>query len=170
MEDHCKGCFWESRFKSQALLDEAALLSVMAYVDLNPVRANMATTPENSHFTSIQARLFKPDIDQHLLPFCSTHALQEAIQGIPFSFEDYLQLIDWTGRAIRNKKRASIAQSTPPILARLNINTHEWLKQQPTLEQNYPRFFGKISSLETACEQFRRQWIKGKQHAQLLFN
>ena len=56
-EDECTGHFWESRFKSQALHTEEALLSCMAYTALNPTRAPLAETPDTSDHTSIKERI-----------------------------------------------------------------------------------------------------------------
>jgi hypothetical protein len=99
-EDGCTGRFWEGRFSSQPLLDEAALLSCMAYVDLNPIRASMAKTPEGSDYTSIQERIRDPE--PPLIAFDET-----GNEGLPYRLEDYLDLVDWSGRLVREGKRGT---------------------------------------------------------------
>jgi hypothetical protein len=55
--DGCRGTFWESRYKSIAILDEEALLATSTYIDLNPVAAGVAETPEKSPYTSVKQRV-----------------------------------------------------------------------------------------------------------------
>ena len=56
-EDECTGRFWEGRFKAKILDSEEAIAACMVYVDLNPIRAGIADSPEKSNFTSVQARM-----------------------------------------------------------------------------------------------------------------
>jgi REP element-mobilizing transposase RayT len=56
-EDQRQGKFWQNRYRAVRLLDEQAVLSCAAYVDLNPIRAALAETIEKSEHTSIQRRL-----------------------------------------------------------------------------------------------------------------
>lgn len=173
-EDQCTGRFWEGRFKSQALLDEAALAACLAYVDLNPVRAAMAETPESSDYTSVQRRFqclqageqTQPDdLDQFV-----GNPRAEMPPGLPFALNDYLQLVDWTGRAIREDKRGAISGSCPPILERLNISDTAWLQLTTELEQQFSNSIGREQSTRKAADQRQCRWIRGIGSAKRLFD
>ena len=130
-EDNCTGHFWEGRFKSQALLDEAALMSCMAYVDLNPVRAAIADDLESSDFTSIQERIAQvKKVDDEaapgLMPFMETEYIGKSFAAIPFNLQDYIELVDWTGRCVRDDKRGYIPHHITPILEKLNLTDEQW--------------------------------------------
>ncbi len=57
VEDQIAGKFWQSRYRAVRLIDDDAILACAAYVDLNPIRAGMAQTIEDSQFTSARLRL-----------------------------------------------------------------------------------------------------------------
>lgn len=158
-EDNCSGRFWEGRFKSQALLDEAAVLASMAYVDLNPIRANMAATPEQSDYTSIQQRVkaaIKGEQPKTLLPFIGNERANQP-KGIAFSLKDYLELVDDTGRIIRDDKRGAISQSSAKLLTRLNIPQQNWLKITTEFGQLFHGPVGSQQELTQYCEHLQKR-------------
>ncbi len=174
-EDETKGRFWEGRFKSQALLDEGAVLSAMAYVDLNPIRAKMAETPEESAFTSIQERIQMlttqlqktSSIDdalqpKHLMPFaCKLIYQNDQTIAIDFKLTDYLQLIDTTGRILREGKRGAIPANLAPILSRLQLNPNEWLNLVTKLQSQFSYAVGHSAALLQFKRENRQQSPKG---------
>lgn len=171
-EDGCTGRFWEGRFKSQALLDEQALAACLAYVDLNPVRAGIATTPEASDFTSICARVRQRHSDSlsqpaSLFPFAG-NPRQEMPAGLPFRLDDYLELVDWTGRQLREDKKGHIPESVPPILDRLAIDPQHWLYMSRRFESRFKGLVGTAFNLKAACQQLGYQRTVGLGNCQAL--
>jgi len=185
-EDNCKGRFWEGRFKSQALLDETALLTCMMYVDLNPIRAGINKTPETSDYTSIQARIRTVSqtspAKRHkktktksqraklkLLPFTGHERQSQPARGIPFPFKDYLTLIDWTGRAIRDDKKSAIPNHIAPILQRLQINENAWLTNVSYFEHRFVKVAGQLDAVRRYSRKLKQAWLKGQTHCRSLY-
>ena len=156
-EDSCKGRFWEGRFKSQALLDEAALIKCMVYVDLNPIMSKVAPTPELSAHTSIQSRI--AGRTGHLLPFVTRKNIRHP--SVPMHYENYLLLVDATGRALRNGKRGAIPANITPILQRLGLESTGWVSEMQHYGRWYYRAVGSVESMKTYCEHLGQKWLKG---------
>ena len=161
-EDHCSGRFWEGRFKSQALLDDRALLACMAYVDLNPIRATMAETPERSDYTSIQERIRCPE-SEALLPLSERSA-----NSIPINLKDYLELVDWGGREVKCNKRGHIPASSPPILSRLKMEAAPVLHYLAKDDLAGFGALGPVSMLRAFANSVGRKFIKGHAFANRL--
>ena len=162
-EDGCHGRFWEGRYKLQALLDDTALLRCMAYVDLNPIRAGIARTPETSQHTSVYARIHRRD--HHLLPLQQSY---EPGNPLALSRDEYLALVNWSGRALRSDKRGSIPGTLPPILERLDLRQKHWLADMQHYGSWYYRAVGSVQALERYCQHLGQQWLKGARPARML--
>ena len=171
-EDRCRGTFWEARYKSIAILDEQALLATCAYIDLNPVAAGIAKTPEDAKHTSIRQRVehvrnaralptltiaaaaksvvaakIEADLEQShwLCPLQDRRGEGAVREGMlaGFSLSGYLELVDWTARLCRNGK-ARITEDVALIMDRLGTSGECW-------QSHLQKLLGKSRLLGSFC-------------------
>lgn len=173
-EDGCTGRFWEGRFKSRALLDDAALLSCMAYVDLNPIRAGIALDLHDSHFTSVRERLEYlaadqrvplstdrtcSEVDNPLLPFLEDG--KRTLDTLPFGLQDYIDLVEATGHCVRSGQRCSIPTGARPVLDRFGLNNVQWFELALDVHGASLQAIGSVASLRRYAVNSGRQWVSG---------
>ena len=180
-EDQVKGHFWESRYKCQALLDEKAILAAMVYVDLNPVRAMLAETPEESEFTSAFERIQAAKKNQQsseakdvitpvkttitsdlpaspLMPFDATGSEP---WSIPFALHDYFELIDWSGRIFHPDKRGAIDDTAPAILKRIGLNPDQFIQCAGDFMHVFGLTVGAPPVMEACCSKRQVKFLRG---------
>ena len=208
-EDEVTGHFWEARFKAQPLLDETAIAACLTYVDLNPIRAAVAQTPETSEFTSAHDRISDRQASMDGASVVSTvskltatatpstpapsnasaSVMETQIEHGPaagwlapislepqrgqfrdcptsrrltnrgclfMSLDQYLQLIDWTGRQMRLDKPGQIPQHLDPILTRLDCSPETWLDLVKNFRRRFRTEAGLPETLKTIQTQRRR--------------
>jgi len=192
-EDEVTGHFWEARYKAQPLLDETAIATCMAYVDLNPIRAAVAQTPETSEFTSLHDRIadrqaaapatsaaVRDTQTEHgpkagwLAPIALEPPRQQSRdhctdrrltnRGCLFmSLDQYLQLVDWTGRQLRLDRTGQIPPHLESIISRLDCSIETWMdlvknfRRRFLTEAGRPATLQSISRLRRHCRGTHRR-------------
>ncbi|MFT7042922.1 MAG: hypothetical protein ACI90G_001750 [Urechidicola sp.] len=155
-EDNCTGRFWEGRFKSQILLDEASVLASMVYVDLNPVRACIADDLADSDYTSVQHRLAH---DREEEKVASIDGCGSDPPFAPISLADYVKLVRWTAKA-QSIMRGSIQDGVGHSL-RNNHTTHDgWFRDNLPRPHRWQRAMGSADALKKYAKAVGQCWIK----------
>ena len=159
-EDHCTGRFWEGRFRCQLLCDERSVLAAMAYVDLNPIRAGIVDTLEAAVHTSASERI---DHGRHglspaelLCPVAGTLPVTLSI-----STADYLQILDWTGRALAPGKLGRIADGAPAILSIVDRDSRRWALRVSGYGGGWARAAGCAQDLIDLAARIGQRWVQG---------
>jgi REP element-mobilizing transposase RayT len=213
-EDKCTGHFWEGRFKLQKLADEIGCLACGMYVDLNPIRAGLAKTPEESQYTSVYDRIaahreamgitLKPpahkkrnraerrraerleQLEQDRIqqgvrrdaflsplglderaasyagPMPNKEGLRVSDRGcLAISLEQYLVLLDWTGRQLRHDgKRGQIPPQCKPILERIGMTGDGWVELMTGFETIFKQMVGRRETLRKEAAAKGRCWYQ----------
>ncbi len=170
-EDKVTGRFWEGRFKSQLLLSEKSILAAMTYVDLNPVRADIATGVSTSDNTSVQMRnkqIRKNEAcaGQLLAPLAGVKSANMP----PMTEAEYIDLVDFTGREWHPGKRGVITADEPPALRKLGLDKDHWTMKVKGFGSAYWRVVGSLEELLEKAKELKQSTLFGIGFARLLKN
>ncbi len=170
-EDKVTGRFWEGRFKSQLLVSEKSILAAMTYVDLNPVRADIAKGVSTSSCTSVQMR---HDQIRESEAFASQPLA--ALAGVksfkvaPMTEAEYLFLVDFTGRELHPGKRGLIKADEPKALLRLGLDKNHWTMKVKGVGSSYWRVVGNLEELIEKAKELKQRTLFGIGFARFLKN
>jgi REP element-mobilizing transposase RayT len=170
-EDGVTGRFFEGRFKCTALEDEASILACMVYVDLNEIRAKIASTPETSKFTSayarIMARTSTQAIDSCLAPIEATDDGSGIFSDM--THDEYLLILDQAGRQQAEGKGGAIPDKLAPILSRLGIEPPRFYELTTKFDEHFFRVAGKLETMREVAQRKGKSWFVGLSSAKMFF-
>lgn len=134
---------------------------------MNPIRAGMSESLEESEFTSIQERLANyqartnaKDLETWLKPLIREQRLASSAR-LPIQEVSYFDLVDWTGRVIRGDKRGAIPAHVQPILQKLGVNEANWVNNTQHFGSRFHRALGRIDQIRQLANRTKSKWIKG---------
>lgn len=168
-EDGCHGRFWEGRFKSQAILDQAALLACCMYVDLNPLRAGLVTDLQQAQATALYQRSQASTGSKEAPTALPLHPFAndlnaEPVKGLPFSYYDYLTLAQWTWLQLQiqaSTSSESSATALPTLLTELGFVHSSFMAYMQAHALRRGIVIGQRERLRAYSEHCRKQRLTG---------
>lgn len=104
-----------------------------------------------------------------LLPFAGPEH-RNAPDELPFQLDDYLDLVDWSGRVVQDDKKGAIPETIPPILERLAIDPDAWVKAIRRGRRLQFHFaVGRASAIQNAAATCGKAFFKGLQQTNQRF-
>jgi hypothetical protein len=92
-------------------------------------------------------------------------------RAIPYEIADYIELLDWSGRAIVRGKRGSIPETLPPILERLKVNPERYVRfVRNAGKHRFRLFIGPVYSMRALAKRFGKNFLKAQTAAAQLFS
>ena len=81
---------------------------------------------------------------------------------IPISLEEYLELLDASGRIVRSGKRGAIPANLAPILERIGITVNRWADVIHDFHEMFGYVVGKSQRLKERAVGRGRSWYRGR--------
>ena len=97
-------------------------------------------------------------------------AARASDQGyLPLELDQYLSLLDWTGRELRAGKRGTIPAWLSPILERLGLKREGWVETVRHFGRWFKRAAGRVDSLTAVAERAGVRWFQGQSARRIAF-
>jgi len=88
---------------------------------------------------------------------------------VPFAFADYVELVDWTGRALHPKKKGFLPADQPRILDRMGMDGEAFIAYSSRFLKEFGSAVGAPNALVTWCARRQTKYLRGIRAARKVF-
>ena len=95
--------------------------------------------------------------------------MDDGPQSLPVSLLQYIALLEWTGRAIREDKPGHITSPPTELLAKVGLDPDRWLESVERFG-SLGGFVGHPDQLKQRAPAVGRRWLKGQGRSALAYS
>jgi hypothetical protein len=97
-----------------------------------------------------------------LLPFTKSERSQQTRPALPLTLKAYIDLVDWTGRVIRNDQRGAIPASATTAIASLGLSDTQWLSLSLEIQTVSLQAIGGVDAVRRYNRNLGKKWLSGQ--------